>query len=327
MQIAIVGAGAIGGALAHALTKSGADPLLVARGAVAAAIRRDGLRVDRMGTAETSRPRVVVDTNTAGVQDVVIGTLKAQDWLAAADLFRPLIGPRTVILPALNGVPWWYFHGEGGRHNGMHLVSLDPDRILANLFPVKQLIGTVVYMAVSRADPGVLSWPTGNRLVLGRAQEDGGDPAPIAKLLRDAGMAIDEAEDIRHAVWSKLLGNASLNPVSALSLQTVEGMLDDPDLLAVCADAVRETIALAAGVGRPIETSVDARLDLARQLGPFRTSMLQDFEAGRALEIAAMLDAPIEIGRLVGVPTPVLETLARLTRAAVLRRNRFRPPA
>jgi 2-dehydropantoate 2-reductase len=112
--------------------------------------------------------------------------------------------------------------------------------------------------------------------------------------------------------------------VSALSLQTVEGMLDDPDLLAVCADAVRETIPLAAGVGRPIETSVEARLDLARQLGPFRTSMLEDFEAGGALEIAAMLDAPIEIGRLVGVPTPVLETLARLTRAAVLRRNRSR---
>lgn len=327
MRIAVVGAGAIGGALAHALAASGADPVLVARGAAADAIHRDGLRVDRMGKAETSRPRVVVDTKTVGIQDVVIGTLKAQDWQGAAALFRPLIGPRTAVLPAINGVPWWYFHGDGGRNDGAHLTSLDPDHVLANLFPAEQLIGTVVYMAVSRAEPGVLSWSSGNRLVLGRAAKHSVDPAPVAQLLRDTGMAIDETDDIRHAVWSKLLGNASLNPVSALSLQTVEGMLDDPDLRAVCADAVRETMAVAAAVGRPIDTSVEARLDIARRLGAFRTSMLQDFEAGRALEIAALLDAPVEIGRLVGVPTPLLETLARLARAAVRHRDASRLPA
>lgn len=320
MRVAVVGAGAIGGALAHALAASGADPILVARGAAAAAIAREGLRVERMGKAETSRPRVVVDTRAAGIQDVVIGTPKAQDWPGAADLFRPLIGPDTVVLPAINGVPWWYFHGEGGRHDGTNLASLDPGRVLADLFPAHRLVGTVVYMAVSRAAPGVLAWPTGDRLVLGRVAKDGADPAPVARLLRAAGMAIDESDDIRQAVWSKLLGNASLNPVSVLALQTVEEILDDPDLRAVCADAVRETMALAASVGRPVDTDIDKRLDLARRLGAFRTSMLQDFEAGRALEIAALLDAPVEIGRLVGMSAPVLESLARLVRAAARRR-------
>jgi 2-dehydropantoate 2-reductase len=313
MRIAVVGAGAIGGAIAHALTRVGTDPLLVARPATAAAIAAEGLRVRRAGALETSRPRTTADPARAGAQDIVVGALKAQDWEAALPLFAPLVGENTLVLPAINGVPWWYFQRESGRFDGRRLASLDPDGALERAFAPERLIGTVVYMAVSRASPTELDWPTGERLVLGGIDPAGASPAPAADILRAAGLHIDIDADIRRAMWAKLLGNVGFNPVSALERATVTGIVDDPRKLAPVRAAMFETLAIARAVGRAPDVALDARLEQAARLGAFKTSMLQDLEAGRALEIGGLLDAPREIGAMVGVPTPTLDDLtARL---------------
>lgn len=314
MKIAVVGAGAIGGALAHALWRAGADPLVVARRATAEAIAAEGLRVRRQGAMESSRPRATAEATTAGVQDVVIGAIKAQDWPSALPLFQPLIGPKTVVLPAINGVPWWYFQCEERRHPGRRLASLDPDGTLEAAFAPERTIGTVVYMAVSRAAPAILDWPTGKRLVLGGIA--GADPGPAATLLRSVGIEIDIAPDIRRAMWAKLLGNVGFNPVSALARATVTEIFATPALLDRTRDAMVETLAIARAVGRAPDIDLQARLEQARALGDFKTSMLQDREAGRAMEIGALLDAPREIAALAGVATPTLDALARDLRSA-----------
>ncbi len=322
MRIAVVGAGAIGGSIAHALASAGADPVLVARGAAASAIARDGLHVERFGRHEVSCPRVVEDTRGLEPFDAVIGTLKAQDWEAAIKLIVPLVGPRTALVPAINGVPWWYFQLAGGPFDGRRLASLDPGGALSAAFEPSNLVGGVVYMAATRVAPGRIDWPTGKRLVLGGIGRTPDDRIPaLAAILRAAGMDIDESTDIRHDVWMKLLGNAGFNSISALACATILDILDDPDLRAVCADTMAELIAVAGAVGVRLDIAIDKRLEAARRLGTFRTSTLQDFEAGRPLETAALLDAPCEIGRLAGIPTPVLDTLARLLRNAVARRD------
>lgn len=323
MRIAVVGAGAIGSSIAHALAHAGCDPVLVARGAAAAAVARDGLRVERFGESQTSRPRVVEDTQGIEPFDAVIGTLKAQDWAAAVPLIGPLLGPKTCLVPAINGIPWWYFRHSGGPKEGTRLSCLDPHGTLDAGYPASCLVGGVVYMAATRLAPGRIDWPTGKRLVLGEISRESGTRVPaLAALLRSAGMEVDESADIRHALWMKLLGNAGFNTLSALAGATITDILDDPGLRAVCAETMKELIAVAAAIDVDIDISIDVRLEAARRLGDFRTSTLQDFEAGRQLETAALVDAPCEIGRLAGVPTPVLATLGRLLRNAVARRDR-----
>lgn len=322
MRIAVVGAGAIGGAVAHTLAQAGADPLLVARGASAAAIARDGLRFEEAGRSETSRPRVAEDPRDLSPVDVVIGTLKAQDWPAALPLFAPLLGPSTLLLPAINGIPWWYFQGEGGRFGGHRLASVDPHGALSAAFASDRIVGTVVYMATSRPAPGHVVSTRARRLVLGPAAA--GTRAawrPLVALLRAAGFDAEETPDIRRAVWSKLLGNVGFNPISALTRTTMAEIIADPDLHALCADAIRETIAIARATGCALDVTAEARIAEASRLGHFRTSMLQDMEAGRSLEIGGLLDAPAEIGALAGIDAPVLRSLARLLRVIAARRS------
>ncbi len=321
MRIAVVGAGAIGGAIAHALAFAGLKPILVARGETAKAIARDGLHVSRDGRLERSRPEVVEATEGCGPCDVIIGTAKAHDWAGLAGVIQPLVGPRTSVLPAINGIPWWYFFGRSGPHRDARLATLDPSGTLTSAFAPANLVGCVVYMAASRPAPGRIDWPTGRRLILGPVSGDCvADVPAIAATLRIAGLEIEESIDIRRDVWMKLLGNAGFNSVSALTRTTVVEILDDPALRAICADTVRELKAVAAAAGTPVEVDVEERLEAARRLGHFRTSTLQDIEAGRPLETAALLDAPAEIGAMSGVVTPVLDTLARLLHRASARR-------
>lgn len=326
MRIAIVGAGAIGGALAHALALAGEEVTLVARGRSAEAIARDGLRVERAGGVTISHPRVVVDPSDLAPHDLVIGALKAQDWAGAEPLFQPLIGPETCVIPAINGVPWWYFQGLEGPLGDASLTSLDPKGVLARLFPARCLIGCVVYMAVARMSPGQLSWPTGDKLILGEIAGPASTRVNvIAEKLRAAGMSIEESADIRAAMWMKLLSNAAFNPISVLAEATMGEILDDPDLNALCAAAIGEVKSVAAAVGSPLAITVEERMNMTRHLTDFRTSTLQDFEAGRPLELAALIDAPCEVGALAGVPTPVLETIGRIVRHKVAARDRKSP--
>jgi 2-dehydropantoate 2-reductase len=328
MRIAVVGAGAIGGAIAHALARGGADPVLVARGATAAAIARDGLSVERAGVVEVSHPRVVIETAALGPQDLVIGALKQPDWRAALPLITPLLGSGTTLVPTINGVPWWYFQGLPAPLGGTRLHSLDPDGGLMAALPQQLLLGATVYIAATRSAPNRLSWKSGNRLVLGGIGSDPDARLPtIATALRAGGLDVVESADIRRDMWMKLLGNASFNPISVIVSGTMGAIREDPDLRALCGDVMREIMAIAASLGAAPDIGIDARIEMTRGMTDFRTSTLQDFEAGNPLEIAALIDAPCEIGRLVGVDTPVLATLGRLVRNAVARRDAARSQA
>lgn len=328
MRIAIVGAGGIGGVIAHGLARAGANVVLVARGATAAAIARDGLTVERANGVETSRPRVVTDTTTLGPQDLIVGALKQPDWHVALPLMTPLLGSETVVLPAINGVPWWYFQGLPPPLGGMRLATLDPDGALTATLPPRGIVGGTVYIAATRRGPATIEWKSGNRLVLGGI---GSEPDPrlpaIAAALRAGGLEIVESPDIRRDMWMKLLGNASFNPISVITRGTMGAIREDPDLRALCGDVMREIMAIAASLGAAPDIGIDARIEMTRGMTNFRTSTLQDFEAGNPLEIAALIDAPCEIGRRVGVATPVLETLGRLVRNAVARRDAARSQA
>lgn len=315
MRIAIVGAGSIGGAIAHALALTGHDPVVVARGATKAALERDGFTVTRAGRIEKSAPRVVADPAQAGVQDMVIGALKAHDWPGAVDLFAPLVGPETLLLPAINGLPWWYFQRQGGAREGTPLETVDPGGILSKRFDPARIVGTVVYMAVSRPAPGQLFWPTGERLVIGDVAAGAGNAERAAAPLRAAGLNVEIAPDIRHAMWLKLVNNASFNPISVLARAGVVTILDDPQWRAMGAAAMNEIMALSAAAGCAVEIDVAARLESMRRLGDFKSSMLQDFEAGRKMEIGPLVEAPRELGRLTGVATPVLDELSARMKA------------
>lgn len=310
MRIAIVGAGSIGGAIAHALALTGHDPVVVARGATKAALERDGFTVTRTGRTEKSNPRVVADPAQAGVQDMVIGALKAHDWPGAVDLFAPLMGPDTLLLPAINGLPWWYFQRQGGTFDGTRLETVDPAGVLSKRFDPARIVGTVVYMAVSRPAPGHLSWPTGERLVIGDVAAGTGNAERAAVPLRGAGLNVEIESDIRHAMWTKLLNNASFNPISVLARGGVATILQNPEWRMMGAAAMREIMALSKAVGRKVEIDVDARIESMRRLGDFKSSMLQDFEAGRKMEIGPLVEAPRELGRLTGVATPMLDELS-----------------
>ena len=322
MRIAVVGAGAIGGTLTHALARAGMDPLLIARGASADVIARDGLRVERGGVETVSHPRVLSDPADLGPHDVMIGALKAQDWAGAAALFAPLIGPKTIVIPAINGVPWWYFQGLPGAHQDASLNSLDPDGMLAKLFPTRCLIGCVVYMAASRSAPGVLSWPTGDKLILGELVETDSQRLPdLAAALRQAGLTIETTANIRNDMWMKLLSNATFNPISVLAEATMGEILGDPDLYSLCAQAMAEVMAVSAAVGCPMPITVAARMDMTRHLTSFRTSTLQDFEAGRSLELTALIDAPIELGRMTGVSVSTLAAIGHIVKRKIRLRD------
>ncbi len=310
MRIAIVGAGSIGGAIAHALALTGHDPVVVARGATKTALERDGFTVTRAGRNEKSAPRVVADPAEAGIQDIVIGALKAHDWPGAVNLFAPLMGPDTLVLPAINGLPWWYFQKLGGKLDGTRLATVDPAGALSNFFDPARIVGTVVYMAVSRPAPGHLAWPTGERLVIGDVDPAAGNAARAAVPLRAAGLNVEIAPDIRNAMWLKLVNNASFNPISVLARGGVATILANPELRAMGSAAMREIVDLSQAVGCKVEVDIEARIESMNRLGDFKSSMLQDFEAGRPMEIGPLIEAPRELGRLTGIATPVLDELS-----------------
>ena len=323
LSIAVFGAGAIGSAVAFALARAGLAPTLVARGAALDRIRRDGLRVDRPKDGGTVRLAVTDAPASLGPQDLVIGTLKAQDWPSALDQLLPLLGPQSVLLPALNGIPWWYFDGAAGPLAGEPVAAVDPGGRLLAALPARRLVGAVVYMGVTRLGPGHVAWTSGNRFVIGEAQ---GAPtartARVAEILRRAGFTVAVTPDIRGEIWAKLLGNAPFNPLSAIARARVDEIMDDAGLGPIALAAMHEVAAVAAALGTPSAMPIEERYRINAELGAFRTSMLQDFEAGRPLELGALVDAVVEIGGRVGVATPMTAALGALARRAVLLRDR-----
>jgi 2-dehydropantoate 2-reductase len=314
MKIAVFGAGAVGGLIAARLLASGCAVSIVARGATLAALRANGLQLQADGVA-LSLPVAAGDAAALGMQDVVILAIKATQLAAAAESIAPLIGPHTLLITAMNGVPWWFFERPDLPHAGLRLPSLMAGARLAQLVPPDRLAGCVVHLSASCPAPGQVRLAFGNRLLLGAA---GAQPpvqldATIA-LLRSAGFDAQASADIRTDIWYKLWGNMTLNPVSVLTGASADRILDDPLVRRFCLDAMREAATIGEAIGCPIAQSGEDRLDVARQLGSFRTSMLQDAAGGRPLEIDALVTVVHDIGQAVGIATPCIDSLLGLIR-------------
>jgi 2-dehydropantoate 2-reductase len=318
MRVCIVGAGAIGGHIAARLAASGAARTCVlARGATLAAIQAGGLRVE--SAAGTVTVPVPASGSAAGLgeQDVVVLAVKAQSAPAAVASMAPLIGPATVVLPAINGVPWWFFDGFGGPCEGRSLDSVDPGGAMAAAIPASRVIGAVVHFACSSPAPGVVRHATGDRLIVGEPSGAASQRlADVAAALAAAGFAVEQTDAIREAAWYKLWGNLTINPASALTGAGTGQVLDDDLVRSLCESAMAEAREIGARIGCPIKETPADRIAVTRQLGNVATSMLQDAQAGRPLELGALTGAVREIGAITGVATPFTDALHGLTRLA-----------
>ena len=317
MKICIVGAGAIGGYLGAGLSLAGADVTLIARGAHLAAMQNDGLRLRIGGEERHAQPTAVEDPAEAGPQDYVFVTLKAHSIPGMAEHMLPLLTADTAIIFAVNGVPWWYFHEFPGALQNTRLESVDPGGRQWDLLGPERAIGCVVYPACEVVEPGVIQHVDGDRFTLG--EPDGSRSERIKRLstiLIDAGFRAPVRPNIRSEIWMKLWGNLSFNPISVLTHATLETMATDPGTRAVARAMMIEaqTIAEALGITFPID--VDKRMQGAADVGAHKTSMMQDLERGRPMEIDALVSAVQELGKLVGVATPTID----LIHALVVRR-------
>ena len=314
-KIAIYGAGAIGGWMGAKLAAVGCNVSVVARGAALDALRAHGLRL-REGDAETTCPVQASDDPAAlGVQDLVVVSVKAPGMADVARRIGPLIGPRTLVLTAMNGVPWWFLQGFGGPVAGRTLESVDPGGAIAQAIPAAQVIGCVVHASCSVDAPGVIRHRAGNGLIVG---EPAGGETPRVKALTDllmqAGFNVTLSPQIQRDVWYKLWGNMTVNPVCAMTGATSDRALDDELVRGFISAVMLEAKAIGARIGIPIAEQPEDRHQVTRKLGAMRPSMLQDVEAGKSVEIDALVSAVRELGQLTQVPMPFTDALLGLSR-------------
>ncbi len=313
-KVCIVGAGAIGGFIGTRLAAAGRVQVsALARGATLAALRSHGWRLrsadgDLQGTAQAAASAAEL-----GVQDLVVIAVKGPALTEVARGIAPLIGPHTVVLPAMNGVPWWFCAGLPGFD--APLASVDPGGAIAAAIPFAQVLGCVVHASTAVAEPGVVQHRMGRGLIVGEPRGGRSERAQaVCDLLAHAGFDVALSEDVRYDIWYKLWGNLTMNPVSALTGATIDRVLADPLVRAFCSDAMHEAAALGARIGCAIAQTPEDRHAITAKLGAFKTSMLQDVEAGRTIELDAIVGAVAEIGRRLGEPVPHIEALFGLTR-------------
>ena len=316
MRIAIFGAGAIGGFLGARLAAAGeAEVTFIARGPHLAAMQTNGVRLISGDTTITVHPRCVASAAEAGPQDAVVVTLKAHSLPGAAPEIARLFGPDTALVTGINGVPYWYFHGLEGPFRDRRVASVDPAGTLWDILPPSRVIGCVVYPAAEVIEPGVIRHEYGDRFSLG---EPDGARTPrieaLAKLLIGAGLKAPIRPRIRDEIWVKLWGNLAFNPVSALTLATLDRITGQDDLRALCRAMMLEAKAAAEALGIRFAIDVDKRIAGAAEVGEHRTSMLQDLERGRPMEIDALLGAVVELGAMVGQDMPTCRTVLALVR-------------
>jgi 2-dehydropantoate 2-reductase len=314
MKICVFGAGAIGGYLAVELKLAGHEVSVVARGEHLEAIRRRGLKLIIGGREKVAGLLAAADPGELGEQDCVICALKAHQAYESAPQFKPLLAAHTSVLTAMNGIPWWYFHKEGGRFEGQGIESVDPGRRQWQLLGPQRAIGCVVEPACEVVEPGVIVHHQFNRFILG--EPDGRRTERIGQLsaaLIEAGFDAPIRDNIRWNIWLKLWGNVCFNPISALTGATLGAMLGNPALRALCKTMMLETKAVneALGVSIPADM-MERRLNAAASVSGHKMSMLQDVERGRSLEIDALVTAVQELGRTAGVATPTIDLILAL---------------
>ena len=305
MKIAVVGAGAIGGYVGGWLAAAGEEVTFIARGANLDAIRHGGMRViGEDGSVVTARASACERTLDAGLQDVVILAVKAHQVAAIAADIAALCNATTTIVTMQNGIPWWYFHKHGGEYEGTPVRSADPDGSIARHIDADRVIGSVVYPAATLEGPGVVRVVEGKRFTLG--EPDGSTSERVQAIsgaFTRAGFKASVISDIRSEIWLKLWGNLSFNPISALTHATLAGLLRFPFTRQLSIEMMREAELVANRLGVTFRVGIDKRIAGAEKVGEHKTSMLQDVEAGRALEIEALVGAVVELGRLTNTPT------------------------
>lgn len=310
MRIVIAGAGAIGGYLGARLARAGADVVLVARGPHLRAIEERGLRVTSPDGDFEVRPAVTGDLASAGPADVVFLGVKAHSLTALAPRLAPLLGPDTAVVSTQNGIPWWYFERHGGGLEGLRLEHVDPGGVIAAAIEPRRVVGSLAYFAADVVEPGVVRHTEGNKISFG--EPDGTRSArcrAIAEPLIAAGFRCPITTRFRHEIWVKLLGNVAFNPISALTGGTLEELVRHPDTARVVREVMAETEAVAARLGIDLPVSIDQRMAGAGKVGAHKTSMLQDYEAGRPMELEAIVGAVVELGERLGVAMPATRTV------------------
>jgi 2-dehydropantoate 2-reductase len=315
MKVCIVGAGAIGGFIGARLAAAGGIELsALARGATLAALRTHGLRLTQEGQVLRAKVTASDDPRVLGAQDVVLVALKGPAVPAVAPSLPPLIGPRTLVVPAMNGVPWWFNHGSPALGD-RPLATIDPGGVVAAAVPMATVVGCVVHASAAVLEPGHTVHRMGKGLIIG--EPAGGRSKRVDELgalFTAAGFEVTCSECIRYDIWYKLWGNMTMNPVSAIAGATADRVLDDDLVRNFCSAAMREAAAIGERIGCAIQQSPEERHAVTRKLGAFKTSMLQDAEAGRPIELDSLVGVVREIAGRVGVATPNIDAIYGLTR-------------
>ena len=315
MKICIVGAGAIGGFFGARLAAAGRTQVSVlARGATLAALKQHGWRLRQGETLLQAPANAVERASDLGPQDLVVIAVKGPALAGIAESIQPLLGAQTVVLPAMNGVPWWFGFGHPAVGDAP-LESVDSGGCIAAAIEQRRVVGCVVHLSASTPEPGLVMHKMGQGLIIGEPDGTVSERVrDIGAMFKDAGFEVTLSTNIRYDIWYKLWGNMTMNPVSALTGATADRVLDDPLLRKLCTSAMAEAAAIGQRIGCGVTQTPDERHVITRKLGAFRTSMLQDVEAGRPIELDGIVTAVHELGGRVGVATPYIDALLGLTR-------------
>jgi 2-dehydropantoate 2-reductase len=310
VRIVVVGAGAIGGYIGARLCRAGADVVLVARGAHLDAMRARGLRILSPDGDFDVTPQATNDLGPVGEADVVLLAVKAPGLTALAPALHPLIGPATTVVTMQNGLPWWYFLDDPGPLHGQRLERVDPGGVIGAAIDSSRVVGSLIYFSADVAEPGVIRHTEGRRLSLGEPDGSRSDRVrAVAEALIAAGFRCPVTTRLRHEIWVKLLGNVAFNPLSALTGRSLEALARDPDTSRVAREVMTETERVATALGLDLPISIDQRIAGAAQAGGHKTSMLQDREAGRPMEIDAVVGGVLEVAGRLGIAMPATQAL------------------
>jgi 2-dehydropantoate 2-reductase len=315
MKFLIAGAGAIGAYIGARMAKAGFDVTLFARGPHLRAMQQNGVQVKSSEGDFVARPKVVASLEEAGMVDVVFLGVKAHGLAQLAPQLKPVLGPDTTIVSTQNGIPWWYFQGFGGEWEGLRLERIDPGGVVSSAIEAHRVVGSIIYFATEIAEPGVIQHTEGNRITLGEPDGTRSDRLrAIADALIASGFRCPVTTRIRQEIWVKVLGNASFNPVSALTRATLVQIVRDPGTAVVIRSIMREVEEVSHKLGMELPITIDQRIAGAEKVGEHKTSMLQDLEAGRAIELEALVGAVIEIGERAGLPMTCTRTVYNCTK-------------
>ena len=316
MKFLIAGAGAIGAYIGAHLCRAGFDVTLFARGPHVKAMQEHGVQVKSPDGDFEARPLVITSLSDAGQPDVVFLGVKAHGLPQLAPDLKPVLGPDTTLVSTQNGVPWWFFQGFSGPVEGQRLERVDPGGVISSVIPPSSVVGSIVYFSTEITSPGVIQHIEGNRISLGEPDGTRSERVRrLAEVLIAAGLKAPVTTRIRHEIWVKLLGNASFNPVSALTGCTLAQMARDPDLSKLVRDIMMEVEAVGTRIGLELPVSIEQRIAGAGKVGEHKTSMLQDLEAGRPLELEAIVGTVLDLGECLGIPMPSTRAVYASTKA------------